>query len=53
MAFAGNRLAEGTPGEIAAFDAVFSNSPGGAEQLLSILKDLAVSDMDRVLLDAA
>lgn len=52
MAFAGNNSAEGKPEEVAAFEAVFNNSPGGAESILSILQDLVVSDIDWVLLDS-
>ena len=53
MAFSGNNSAESKPEVGAAFEAIFSNSPGGAEQILTILQELLVSDIDWALLDAA
>ena len=53
MAFAGNNTVERMPLATAAFDAVFSNSVGAGEQMLSLLKDLIVREDDWVLLDAA
>ena len=53
MAFAGNNAIERMPLATAAFEAVFANSVGAGEQMLSLLKDLIVREDDWVLLDAA
>ena len=53
MAFAGSNAVERMPLATAVFDAVFANSVGAGEQMLSLLKDLIVREDDWVLLDAA
>ena len=52
MAFSGNSAWERMPQATAAFDAVFANTVGAGEQMLSLLKDLVVRE-DDMLLDAA
>ena len=49
MAFAGSSYVEGDAAAIAAFDAAFSGTDGGGEQILSLLKNLVVNDDDCVL----
>jgi blue light- and temperature-responsive anti-repressor len=53
MAFAGSSRLERMPQAAAAFDAVFANTVGAGEQMLSVLRDLVVSEDDWVLFDAA
>ena len=53
MAFTGTSVSEAMPQATAAFGAVFSNAAGASECMLSVLKDLVVSEDDWILLDAA
>ncbi len=53
MAFAGNNDVASMPLATAAFEAVFANTVGSGEQMLSVLRDLIVREEDWVLLDAA
>ena len=49
MAFAGSSYVDGDPKAIAAFDAAFSGTEGGGDQILSLLKNLVVNEEDCVL----
>ncbi len=53
MALAGKSSVECRQDTLAAFDAVFSNTTGGGEQILNIMQELVVSEIDWILLDAA
>ncbi|MFL6448912.1 MAG: BLUF domain-containing protein [Bryobacteraceae bacterium] len=53
MAFAGNNDTEKMPHATAAFEAVFANSVGSGEQMISVLRDLIVREDAWALLDAA
>lgn len=53
MAFAGNKNTDHLPMAAAAFEAVFANTVGAGEQMLSVLRDLIIQEDDWALLDAA
>jgi hypothetical protein len=53
MAFVGNNHTENMPLATAAFEAVFANTVGSAEQMLSVLRDLIVREDDWAMLDPA
>jgi hypothetical protein len=53
MAFAGNNDLEKMPLATAAFEAVFANTVGSGEQMLSVLRGLIKREDDWALLDAA
>ena len=53
MAFSGNDSTRNMPVATAAFDAVFADSIGAGEQMLSALKELVVREDDWMLLEAA